>query len=90
MTKEEYKQWVLKTKNNRTRIFHKQCEKCIHEAHKCISSNLQDIQGPDICDNCACLEPRDGYFTCRCESKPTYIERYYTKKCRYFKEDKNG
>lgn len=87
MTKEEYKQFVLKFfKTVRARVFYNQCKKCIHAAHKCISSGLQ---GQDTCDGCACLESRDDYFVCKCESKPTYIEKHYTKKCRYFEEDKD-
>ena len=85
MTIEEYNQWVLNAKNKRSRIFHNQCKKCIHNADKCV---LSGMLGEDPCDNCACLIPRDDYFVCKCESRPTYMERHYTKRCRYFEEDK--
>lgn len=86
MTIEEHNRWILNAKNKRSRIFNNQCKKCIHEADKCISSSLKC---QDTCDNCACLEARDGYFACKCESRPTYMERHYTKRCKYFEEDKN-
>ena len=87
MTKEEYKKWVLKVKKSRTRVFQNQCKDCTHEAHRCIISGLQNQK--TTCNDCPCLETHDEYFACKCEGYPTYIEKVYTKKCKYFKETKN-